>query len=244
MDLIDSTSRGPGDRPNLNPDAVRVFLAAPKVLYLVSEFFAISMNRVLNDQKLDILSKFKKYRHLNLSTTFLEMRDAEIEEIMDRREADFNQHIIRVIHLLCDFVVDDNTTSEHVTEASWLLRRLRELDRQWGTIKEVLDVANIIGDWMTVPELNRFNIHFTKIGAWNDCEWNFFQQILANYGLKIVKYKVGRWNPEKESAAKKQGKSKRKSAASSRRNRPDVLFNKYETRQFFAGSSLDIRSEV
>ena len=89
-------------------------------------------------------------------------------------------------------------------------------------------MAVIIDDWLAVPELSRFGIHYSKVGVWNPEQNAFFQTIIAEHKLKVVRYKVSRWTPESESTTKKQGKSKKKGAASSRRARPNVLFNKYE----------------
>ena len=215
MDIIDSTSRQQQRGiPDLGLDAARDFFAVPSVLNVASKFFEWAMRKVLRDQKLKILSKFTlHFRRFNCSKA--------IQEIMDFRELAFNQHIFRIIEVLC------YSTYENVTEASRLLRRLKELERQWGMIKETLDVAAIVDKWRTVPVFKGFDIHYTKLGRWTEEEWDFFDKLIAEYGLKIVKYKVGSWNQRNEPVVKKRGKSKHKS-----RTRPNVLFNKYEIQQF------------
>ena len=249
MDLIDTASRDPQRSHPLGLKAHH-FFASPRVLNLACEFFKVSMDRVLRDQKLDILRNFAKYQHLNLSTTFFEIGDAEIGKLkqeikrtLDFREGVLSQYISKVIDDLWQYVVRDNTTSEDMAQTSWILHRLRELDRQWGMIKETLDVAVIIGDWMDIPELIPFDIHFTKVGEWNVQEWDFFCKVVAGHQLDITRYKVSRWNPKKEAAVKKQGKSKKKSVPSTRRNRPNVLFNKYEINEF-SDSSLNAEKEL
>lgn len=173
------------------------------------------MYRLINDQKRDVIAK---HQRLNLCTftLFESDTDRDIEEFWDLRAIQFKEFVANTLKAACQFMGNRSRPTEEIKMA--LQSNIQTpVIKQWAITKNLIDLSVLIDDWLAVQELKSFDIHLTKMESWPDGLWMYFREVVAHYGLKLVRRKVtGR------TTASKHKKSKKKDTAT-------VLFNKYDT---------------
>ena len=198
------------------------------VLRMASQFFWWLIDRILFDSVTEIMMTREELR----GSPFEELiagNDSFIEGILNHRVLELKTHLESAMISLWKFVENpDNITMNDTRETTQKLERLRLFDSSWGLTKTMFELAHILNEWTSVAELERFHIHMTKVAAWHDQDMQFFWKMIEAFNLKLVRYEVRRWSPDRGRSARRQDKSKRKRHLTAQQSPAKVWFSKYE----------------